>query len=148
MKARIRKIVVGVNRNRVQEVVYELGLESLVHLEAWDASSSEAASAAYADIESRVGSVLLRVEKIFDDLNIAAYPAAAGRNGPAVFSTDIDADSALLDSISDEIGSIRDLRAKYLAESESLLIRLGDAADAGALLGGAALAARMKLCRH
>jgi len=148
MKARIRKIVVGVNRNRVQEVVYELGLESLVHLEAWDASSSEAASAAYADIESRVGSVLLRVEKIFDDLNIAAYPAAAGRNGPAVFSTDIDADSALLDSISDEIGSIRDLRAKYLAETESLLIRLDDAADAGALLGSAALAARMKLCRR
>jgi len=71
MKARIRKIVVGVNRNRVQEAVYELGLESLVHLEAWEASSPEAASAAYADIESRVGSVLLRVEKAHTKLGRA-----------------------------------------------------------------------------
>ena len=34
MKARIRKIVIGVNRNRVHEAVYELGSVAIVHLEA------------------------------------------------------------------------------------------------------------------
>ena len=148
MKARIRKVIIGVSRTSFEAVIRQLGNEGVVQLSPWDPATEGVSAHTYAEMENSAAAILSAIEDLCADLNITLLSQPAADTGPVIFGRTIKADRALIDSIRAQADEVRNRRQQLHAERERLAMITGESKQIAALGCDKQALSRMMLCAH
>lgn len=145
-------MIIGFNRKESDRLIQELGTAGILQIDRWDTAGIEAPAPVYSDLENTIASMLGSIEAAVAELTPDAarpsVPGAGAEGEPVIFSRDIEADRAAVETIRREMDELHELRQKYAAEQDELRERLSDARRIAALVGDPGHLKKMTLCQH